>query len=455
MPHFYIKINTIQIKASTPGVSEEPYPWKGIYFKDIPISLTAIPAAGYRFSHWEGDYNSTDSIITITSDADSNLKAHFINTEEQHLLNFWMFDRRIPNDLPLEEIPAVYSHADVATLYYQSCLPGYPYDPSHEYWRIGSLERRNNPTALNYRMEGNNHIPYDNSDMLGIQVKQPLAHGERESELIFHLPATRVKDLVFSFAATDDGAADALVVDYSVDGASNWTNQHLVNYYLPLTNQYILYEIDFSHIDEINGNPDFFIRIRFSGNNLYNNNGKSVTFNNFSLDGVVCMAYKIHIKKYGPGSVIPAENVNMVKCGSQKFILTPLIGHVIGDLTLDGVSKMDEVIVKEEHVGEFVLHNPSADHELMVFFEFDPFLIHEYEDLIIYPNPSGNYVNIASKSMVSRIEIFDLKGNKVFTAGFTQRQIELDLSHMLSGLYIIIVTQSDGVASRKLQILRE
>lgn len=40
--HGYIKINTIDITSITPGISENPYPWNGIYFKNIPITVKAI-----------------------------------------------------------------------------------------------------------------------------------------------------------------------------------------------------------------------------------------------------------------------------------------------------------------------------------------------------------------------------------------------------------------------------
>jgi hypothetical protein len=453
--HGHIKINTIDITPATAGVSNDPYPWRGIYYREVPITVKAVSAPGYRFSHWEGDFAGTDSIISITPAADINLKAYFINTGVQQLLNFWMFDGKLPNDLPLLKIPAVYNMADEATLSFQSCLPGYPYDPTHELWRMGSLERRNNSTELNYRPEGNDHIPYMDSDMRGIQVRQPLAYDDRESALIFHVPASRVKDLIFSFAAMDEGAADALVIDYSVDGAETWTHQHISNYYLPLTEHYMLYSVDFSHIKDISGNPDFYIRIRFSGTNLHANNGNRVSFNNISLDGVVCMAYRINVLKNGPGNVNPTGKVNMVQCGSQKFEFIPAPNHIIRELTMDGISIMGKVTVFDDHTGEFVLSGPVADHELKVFFELDPLLIHQNEDLIVYPNPFSHFVNIASANEVTLVEIFDLKGARVFSSGFSNKQIELNLSHLQSGLYVMRIAHSNGMDSRKIQILRE
>ena len=86
----YIRINTINITPDTPGVREEPYPWTGIYFHNIPIEVEAIALEGYTFSHWEGVENSDEAILHITPTDDLSVKAHFTKTEnvESDLLYF-------------------------------------------------------------------------------------------------------------------------------------------------------------------------------------------------------------------------------------------------------------------------------------------------------------------------------------------------------------------------------
>ena len=69
-----IKINTIK-----PDVSQG---WSGIYFRDIPIQLTAIPEPGYRFSHWSGSESSNEQSWNITFNEDVNLMAHFEPTDD-------------------------------------------------------------------------------------------------------------------------------------------------------------------------------------------------------------------------------------------------------------------------------------------------------------------------------------------------------------------------------------
>lgn len=79
--HGYVKINTIEILPTTVGVSETPYPWEGVYFENIPITITAIPNGGYVFSHWEGAYPGTNSEQVISLTEDIYIKAVFIHED--------------------------------------------------------------------------------------------------------------------------------------------------------------------------------------------------------------------------------------------------------------------------------------------------------------------------------------------------------------------------------------
>lgn len=76
--HGYIHLNTIDIKEGTHGIDEIVYPWVGEYFKNIPVTLTAIPKDGYRFSHWSGYVNTSANDITLNLAGDTYIKANFV-----------------------------------------------------------------------------------------------------------------------------------------------------------------------------------------------------------------------------------------------------------------------------------------------------------------------------------------------------------------------------------------
>ncbi|MCW0483757.1 CotH kinase family protein [Gaoshiqia sediminis] len=64
----YIYLNTITINE---------FPWDGIYFNQIPIELTALAPAGYKFVRWEGDLQSTEPKIQVSMETDMSLTAVF------------------------------------------------------------------------------------------------------------------------------------------------------------------------------------------------------------------------------------------------------------------------------------------------------------------------------------------------------------------------------------------
>jgi len=208
--------------------------------------------------------------------------------QEPVLLHYWLFDTTLSNDTPLEAISTTYSVLASAAprIEFKSSLAGYPFHSDHPDWRRASLERRNAPTDINYRPEGNDAIPYNNADMRGIQVKQPFIGNGGENTLIFHLSTTGYRDVVFRFAAKDEGAAESLIFDYATgSGENNWVADN-ISTTASLAADYQLYTLDFTGIEAADDNLDFRIRIRFDGSDMNVDDGDRVTFNNISLDGV-------------------------------------------------------------------------------------------------------------------------------------------------------------------------
>lgn len=286
----FVKINTIEINSGTPGVPENAYPWNGIYFQNIPITLKAIALPGFVFSHWSGASTSTESEITISPMSDINITAHFVPDATNDIevpIYFWVFDTNVPNDTPLSTINSTYETAAEGIMEFQSCLTGYPFDSTSPFWRKASMERRNSPTNINYISQANNNIPFATSNMRGIQIKQPFQSGSQENTLVFNLPTSGYRDIKFAFAAINELAADAIIVDYSISsGTANWITDGLSQTSYPLSSDYQLFQIDFSTIESIDNNPNFKVRLRFAGSNMTEDLGNRVTFNNISATGV-------------------------------------------------------------------------------------------------------------------------------------------------------------------------
>ncbi|MBW6478271.1 MAG: T9SS type A sorting domain-containing protein [Bacteroidales bacterium] len=211
-------------------------------------------------------------------------------TAQTSLIHFWYFDESIPNNTPLTELDATYSLvSEPSKIEYHSALAGYPFDSNHPNWRKASMERRNAPTEINYRPIANNGLPYNADLMRGIQIKQPFTGDGGENTMIFHLPTSGYEEVIFNFAALDEGAAESLIIDYSVQEVPVWITEGMQQSVFTLANNYLLFTVDFSpsgsNIFAADDNPHFKIRIRFDGDNMDADEGNRVTFNNFSLDG--------------------------------------------------------------------------------------------------------------------------------------------------------------------------
>jgi hypothetical protein len=63
-----IRINTVTVSH---------FPWSGKYFRDIPITITAIPAPGYRFEKWTDPSLPANKSITLNLTGDKSLSAVF------------------------------------------------------------------------------------------------------------------------------------------------------------------------------------------------------------------------------------------------------------------------------------------------------------------------------------------------------------------------------------------
>jgi hypothetical protein len=90
-----VKVNTILIDKSTPGIEDMPYPWTGNYLKGLTLKLKAIPGPGGKFLHWEGASNSTNEEITISLTGNTQLTAVFENSNSVNSNNLASDDSQI------------------------------------------------------------------------------------------------------------------------------------------------------------------------------------------------------------------------------------------------------------------------------------------------------------------------------------------------------------------------
>jgi hypothetical protein len=72
-----VQVNSLRINVDLVGASTNVYPWNGMYFNGVPITLTAYAKPGYKFSHWLPS-NNTAEILSVNLQGDSAITAVFV-----------------------------------------------------------------------------------------------------------------------------------------------------------------------------------------------------------------------------------------------------------------------------------------------------------------------------------------------------------------------------------------
>lgn len=72
----------------------------------------------------------------------------------------------------------------------------------------------------------------------------------------------------------------------------------------------------------------------------------------------------------------------------------------------------------------------------------------EFSPLIIYPNPSDNYVYIKSDYSINSVSIIDVSGKIQYESSVADKETYIDLTNLTSGMYFIVVETENGQISR-------
>lgn len=256
----YVRINSIDLLASTPGVADTPYPWTGIYFQGIPVEIEAVAYPGYRFAGWEGLPDGTPALTVQVFTEDAVITAFFEEAPQQEpvLLHYWHFNN-LPSGI-LTEVPADHTVLTAATITYPGAGVGY-------------MDRVNDEgTVLNARM--------DEPAGRALRVRNP----SDTRELHLTLPTTGYQDIVLRYAATrTTNGAQGQALFYRTAQTADWVQFGAAS---TVTLDYDLFEYDFRAIAAVNDNPEFAVRILFGGSNAGGSSGNN-RFDNITVEGVV------------------------------------------------------------------------------------------------------------------------------------------------------------------------
>jgi len=102
-----------------------------------------------------------------------------------------------------------------------------------------------------------------------------------------------------------------------------------------------------------------------------------------------------------------------------------------------------EVTVTEDMTVEDVFgEQPTAVDEFTV------------ENLIIFPNPAQNELNITAETTISEVMIYDITGQRVYSNSVENNNLRIDLSDFNNGMYLLHVITSQGIQTQKIQVVK-
>ncbi len=73
----------------------------------------------------------------------------------------------------------------------------------------------------------------------------------------------------------------------------------------------------------------------------------------------------------------------------------------------------------------------------------------DFVEAKIYPNPATSNLNIEAEDNIMQIELFDVLGKKVFSKMSNQKNINIDISPLKEGLYILKLQTKKGIGTYK------
>ena len=84
-----------------------------------------------------------------------------------------------------------------------------------------------------------------------------------------------------------------------------------------------------------------------------------------------------------------------------------------------------------------------------------PKINEENKELLIYPNPANDFLNIIipdCDDCIGKFIIFDISGKEVYSENLNQNSNQISLSEMNSGIYIVKVITNNEIIVKKILI---
>ena len=242
-----------------------------------------------------------------------------------------------------------------------------------------------------------------------------------------------------SYISADGFPSYGLFENQGVDTFLNSTTSGFIN------NEYRSFGNAIGDLDN-NGRVDIAVINNFDTNpSIWKN--KTINDNNYlvvSLEGTVS-------NKDGVGAVIEIE-INGQKqyrylVNGESYLSQNSFKEFFG---IGQQTVIDYVKVKWLSGIEDVLYNVSANQSLNIV-EGSTLSVSDFDFYTsVWPNPAKDVVEIKTRSLFDRVEIFDLRGGKILSQDIKELEFNIDISNFSKGVYIINLYSNSIVHTEKL-----
>lgn len=440
----FIKINTVNIDRATHGVdSTQPYPWTGLYFEDLPITLIPIPRDGYKFSYWEfPDSTSFIDTLQIKFNKDVFAKAYF-EIDDNYI---YYPEPAIIKDCPFEfthwakkhVIGEKPEHMEFYYTRYPDSKANGPID--------GKLEN------IRYDHESQTRINGLNEDGISLINTGGANDNYFETRLGAVAVAVKTEDIPGAYLSFTAGTVKAQSKKYSLRLQYRLSDKGEFYDFYDVNNQLVEY-----HGADENDHSQRFEKIELPKDLLgkkyvqlvwrYYYNGAQVNLGSNARDELRIDDIKVQQKDIVSNIAHDMyKNTLIANSNSQTFQWYTCANDTLSILT--GENKKELII---EQPGYYSVEVDYGECKYISDCEY--FFVKEHKDFYasiyssIYPNPSnGTFDLIFDEEMTQvKIIVLDVSGKSVNEKFFDKiKTVHYHLNHLPNGVYLLDISTLDG-----------
>ncbi|PKP03147.1 MAG: hypothetical protein CVU11_09275 [Bacteroidetes bacterium HGW-Bacteroidetes-6] len=371
------------------------YPGAGVntYREGTSVYLYASPSSGYEFQKWiVGSQVYTDPSIAINMTANTNATAYFTaTTATQYLMNLSV-------DGNGTTVPPAGSHLITAgSTIDLSANPAA--QNAFVKWLVNGTEIYNPQASIVVDSNISVQAYFSETRVLNIEV----ASGQGTTMPGSGYSSVNINDVVHLYASPSQG----FQFSKWIIGGTEFYSQSL----------------DLTVIQ------DTTVQVFF--------------------DSSTATQYQLIVSNIGSGTTTPPQGIHYINDGTVVDLNAyPSPGYIFEKWIIDGVEYNDNPHSMTITAGTMVdayfkINNVGIDETIT-----------GTNVLIVYPNPSDGFTRIESQQIIQDAMVTDIYGKLVFMRkNVNEHNLDLDLTNLASGTYIIIISTTVEISAIKMQIL--